>query len=82
MSEDLQFGIYIPYKRVGSPQVGSHLGLHCGFACPRWGTPRASPQPPGCFPRWGHRSYAQGVPHSPPCPGYRIHYIGKVPDTP
>ena len=30
-----------------SPQVGPHLGLHCGFACPRWGTPRASPQPPG-----------------------------------
>jgi hypothetical protein len=27
--------------------LGPYLGLHCGFSCPRWGTPRASPQPPG-----------------------------------
>jgi hypothetical protein len=44
--ETRSFSIYY-YFWVGSPQVGPHLGLHCGFACPRWGTPRASPQPPG-----------------------------------
>ena len=34
----------------GSPGTGGgeeHLGLHPKKAGPRWGTPRASPQPPG-----------------------------------
>ena len=29
------------------PLGSADLGLHYDFACPRWGTPRASPPPPG-----------------------------------
>ena len=30
---------------------------------------------PARCPRWGHGSYARGVPHPPPCSGYRIGHI-------
>ena len=69
--------VYITIFGWGHPTVGPHLGLHCGFACPRWGTPQAFTAA-ARFPRWGHRSEARGVPHPPPCPGYRIPHIHSV----
>ena len=34
-------------NRHRAQHLGPHLGLHSSGAGPRWGTPRASPQPPG-----------------------------------
>ena len=34
-------------NRHRAQHLGPHLGLHSSGAGPRWGTPRASPHPPG-----------------------------------
>ena len=54
------------------PQVGSHLRLHCSFACPRWGTPRASLQPPGA--PGGDITVMPEVFLTPPLPRATVHY--------
>ena len=41
------------------PQVGHTSGFTAAARCPRW----------------GHHSEARGVPHPPPSPGYRTHYM-------
>ena len=79
MSGTSRLSIYLYSDfRMGSPQVGPHLGLHCGFACPRWGTPRASPQPP-CSPG-GDIAVKPEVFLTPP--GYRIPHISCLKNRP
>ena len=43
------------------PQVGHTSGFTAAARCPRW----------------GHHSEARGVPHPPPSPGYRTHYMNS-----
>jgi hypothetical protein len=48
------------------------------FCLPQVGHTSGFTAPARC-PRWGHHSEARGVPHPPPCSGFRLHRITNSP---